>query len=783
MMESNEQESSPEPNKSSTSKGMLTFQIKNVDCTNQKAPRSRKGCITCKVRKKKCNEERPICKDCSRLQKRCVWIENSMTKAEVKYWTEKVEEDEKSRKLRIRGLKKVKTENNDTTNPTNNDNEAHTNNNMMKGKLNDTNGIQPGEPEITKEQDVKLDNLGLSPFSYHPTTPPSPLSPRMNLPPMSPISAAAAATTALHTSTNHSTSPMNSPLAVDNKLSPPRAISRIHSFTSLLNPDSILDQNEKNLNHFLSKQHPSQPSSPNSFLNFLKDLSHYQQTDHEHKITLLNDDMNDVDDIDSIKSDDDILGKVRQYENRIANFDNSSLEESLSPSFNQIFATMSNMLLPDPMNTPSTIPELSGAGYHLYNYYADTVSKLVSIAPSSQGSNSYQKVFLPLAHQDKGVLYGILAWASFHLGGEWAEEGAKYVDLAIDHISKMLTNSKRRQDEGEEVLNSDRNLTVCKLATLLILCGAEICRGDVKNWSVYLSWGWKILSSHGGILKFNQSQEEHWLISNFAYHDLLAASNSNRGTYFPSEQYDLVFQDKEGISRGRLNPLLGISKSLYKILGDIGTLVFESKKILRDYYQDDTRLAVSPEDELVSRDDELDEDNASQSSAHTRNGRLLLSVIESSNKLEDEIDCAKPNTEDLVDLTDEELELQLTMFEAFQITAKLFIRQAIRKINPSALESQMLVNDLIKCLDITISTSVQASLVLPVFMAGIHCVTPRSRNAMRDRIELYRSSYRASNVERVQCIMEEVWKINPVGDKVVDWYAILKEFDWDLNFA
>ena len=84
-----------------------------------------------------------------------------------------------------------------------------------------------------------------------------------------------------------------------------------------------------------------------------------------------------------------------------------------------------------------------------------------------------------MAHRDKGVLYAILAWSGFHLGGHWSEEGVKYLEYALDHLNKSMFDRPHH----------DRQMIVNMLATLMILCAAEICKGDVKNWSVYLHWG------------------------------------------------------------------------------------------------------------------------------------------------------------------------------------------------------------------------------------------------------------------------------------------------------
>ena len=125
--------------------------------------------------------------------------------------------------------------------------------------------------------------------------------------------------------------------------------------------------------------------------------------------------------------------------------------------------------------------------------------------------------------------------------------------------------------------------------------------------------------------------------------------------------------------------------------------------------------------------------------------------------MEKEIDESRPESDDLVGLTDEELELQLTLFEAFQLSAKLFLNQSIMKCNPSMLESQVIKNDLIKCIDILLGTPVQASLVFPVFMAGIHCVTNHDRGEMKKRMDEFMKLYGPWNVRRAKFIVEKVW--------------------------
>ena len=205
---------------------------------------------------------------------------------------------------------------------------------------------------------------------------------------------------------------------------------------------------------------------------------------------------------------------------------------------------------------------------------------------------------------------------------------------------------------------------------------------------------------------------------------------------------------------------------LYPIIGDINTLAFESRRA-------SNQLLDSFQSDIVDVDDDL------------RN-RVILpvqDVLMKCRRLDAQIDGAKPEPEDLVNLTDEELEHQLTIFETFQLTAKLFLRQAVLRCSPRHLESQVLTVDLLKCIDILIDTPAQASLVFPVFMAGIHSITEKDRQKMKARIDRYMQSYAVTSISRVTTLMERVWELNPNGDAAMDWFKTLEEFEWDLNFC
>lgn len=691
--------------------------------------RSKHGCLTCKIRKKKCNEARPICSNCGRLNKQCIWIDyEKMSAEEIKNLKESVEEDEKNLKLRRRRPQKE----------------------VSEAKTISTKTQDPSKRPITRVAKFSIGSP-MSAMNSSELSPKQPLErPSLNDLPPQPLGS-------LLTSHIKALSPI---LSLLNEMEPPavpiseNALSPLLLLLGLYKEPSLTEVRDI-LKH---------SSSPSIFASFLKEFSQFS-SGHSGDVVHHN----------SIEENDyDAASNLSSF------FEHFSTQHGLSPVNSLVtLSQFASFISPSPEAPIPLLPQLSSTGAYLYNYYTDILSSKMAITPLAlNDTNSFQNVFLPLAQRDNGVLYGILVWSAFHLGGEWLKEGQVYLDLCLGHISKSLTNLKQKQDAGlptPDSLKQNRQLVVNYLAALLILCGAEICRGDVRDWSIYLSWGWKIMTSNGGILNFNQTKEEYWLISNFAYHDLLSGSVVDRGTYFSADTYDEIFEDRDKVSRGQIHALLGVSKKLYKCIGEINTLVGKSNKVLS--YLSAPRPLETVQEFGTGRV------NADENSSLDKRSSLLQSILHRAAEIEQEIDGAKPDAEDLRRLCDEDLEVQLMLFEANQLTCKLFLHQSIYRINPSCLQSQMLTNHLIKCIDILLASSVVCSLVFPVFIAGIHLIHTLDREIMTKRLQHYMKVYGPWNVRVVKIVMERVWEENPDGNKVVDWHNIVKELGWDINFA
>lgn len=651
--------------------------------------RSRNGCVTCKIRKKKCDETKPLCSECKRLKKECIWVDHDkMDESKIKEIKKIVEKSESVNKLRKR-KKTILTHGNQLED-------------VPNAKRMQSPGLSPLINHVKDEYEI-FDPLSPDNSSFNNA---------LLSPPFHHI--------------------VHNPIESSSRL---EAIPHHKSLNFVSEPDQeVIEEVNNDVKNQeiqqVTKEHPMVVASPNSlspidFYNYLKDFGVDFMQDY------------------NIKSPD-------------------------SPNFNQIFNTLTT---PSPNFSISPLPmKLDDRSLELYNYYVNVLSPHISVAPKSNANdeNHYQKVFLPLAQQDDGVMYSVLAWSSFHMGRHTSiEEGSRYLEKAIKHFQSLTSN--------------DRNTIIVKLATLLILLGAEICRGDVVNWTKYMDWGSKLLQLNGGLSNFNRNKQEIWLISDFAYHDVLSSNLSERGAYFKVDEYKEVFN--HDLTSGISNPLFGISKDLYPIIGEISHLAFETNEDLKNLNNElnEKNISDSPINDLEDFEDVKETD--SEQSNHAKMNSLLLSVIEQIKILDDRIENAKPNKEDLYGLNEEEFEWQITLFETFKLSAKLYLRQSIGKCNPSTLESQVLNNDLIKCLDIVLGSPVESVLVFPVFIAAIHCVTKLQRNQMSRRIDGYIKTYGPWSNTRVKEVITKIWELNPDGDKAIDWHAILKELGWEINFA
>lgn len=697
--------------------------------------RSKNGCLTCKVRKKKCDEAKPKCSDCSRLGKECVYIDyQNMDSDSIKEIKARVEENETHMKLRKR--KRVVTEK--STSPLSFNNFKHFKSNVSERSS------APNSPDISNLLNHESED---SPTDY---------------------SLIERANNLLITSNIGSTNDLTHN---------PGHLSKVTFADDSIHNDDIINDNNENRDEDDDEKHDQyqRDESPNSLDEEHRSLVTHFYNDKNYRLIFENTKEGPLSpDFSNVFKDQPFLND---------NHDLTTFLNFVTSPSNSKFAlneVESHKLIapPTPTINGNLLSTLSPRGRYLYDYYVNVICNSVSVAPklTKTTENFYLQVFVPLALQDEGVMFSILSWACFHLGKpDDIREGLNYVKLALRHFHSQVS--------------TDKDTIIRKVSTLLILLAAEICRGDVKNWTKYLDWGSKLVNSIGGIKSFRQTKQQFWLISNFAYHDVLASDKVDKGLYFSNNEYSDIFTNE--LSNGILNPLVGVAKEIYLRIGEISALAYETNTKLANLKNElnEKNISTSPVYELRTDASEATFSGNghgspdSEMSNHAKINEILLSVKLEAMELDKRIEAVKPEPKELIDLSDQEFEWQITLFETFKLSAKLYLRQAILKCNPTSLESQIITNDLIKCLDIILGSPVEASLLFPVFMAAIHCVNQFERDGMMNRIDKFIQTYGPWSINRAKVVIEKIWQKNPDGDKVVDWNKVLKDLGWNINFA
>ncbi|CEP62594.1 Zn(II)2Cys6 transcription factor LALA0_S05e09098g [Lachancea lanzarotensis] len=500
---------------------------------------------------------------------------------------------------------------------------------------------------------------------------------------------------------------------------------------------------------------------------------------------------------------------------------------------------------------PSPLPSLSEPGLmklddtamHLYNYYRDSLSQIISIAPSRQ--NYYLRIFLPMAHQNKGILYGILAWAAHHLSlsgaastgiaqgvptitrcresspaaldetyrdVNWYDSDSIRDDPSTSLMSSPLSSSESsnssttRQSPGQsprsskkwpmdmemrpsaqpdpryaavaneytlyslqEISNSTREGLLPALANLLVLCGAEICQGDIERWRILLRYGARIIKDRtpnndiGELLTESEKPSSQldakvtrWLLSNFAYHDILGSDK----THFPMEQYSRILEEPAITYNYPVDPLYGVNRPVFQILGQVKNLARKIKQ------------------EMAA---------GGHNSGLVVNGPLY-NILGAAQRLQTSLYNIQPSEyelawyQNLADNGDDARPLAKVLYSVFRTTALLHLKTAVMRQPSESYEIQYMVLELSNDLDKVLGSRLEGGLCFPLFICGVNSY----HSALRQDVELkftnFLQRYKFRNVERAFAVMRQVWHDCDTGHEK-DWYDIVDEIGWDLNFA
>lgn len=370
--------------------------------------------------------------------------------------------------------------------------------------------------------------------------------------------------------------------------------------------------------------------------------------------------------------------------------------------------------------TPWYALQLDKTGISMFEYYSSYLANIICVS----SSNSFLDVFIPLAQADSAVLYALVAYASFHQNK--TDVGSKYLNKSIELIRRELPNHK-----------------MTTLAGILLVATAEICNGDMINWQKLLETAAEVIKMNGGLRRFTTNRTTRWLATNFFYHEILGASKYSGKTHFQPEEYDEVLRHDPGV-----HSLIGCCKSIFYLMAQLSELAAEAQTVYDNFDTSQFRR-----------------------------------LYERARDLEIQIDNCQPDSADIANLSSKDQEQQLTLFETFQLTAKLQLQQSVLRRNASSLNLQIIGADLIESLDVVLNTRVEGSIVFPLFMASIIATKEETRQKMMERFDGFYNRNLARNILRAKMLAQEVWSLDCYGTKYVNWYDLIKANGFDICFA
>jgi hypothetical protein len=387
--------------------------------------------------------------------------------------------------------------------------------------------------------------------------------------------------------------------------------------------------------------------------------------------------------------------------------------------------------------------------YQYLEYFFSDLLPDLSLLP--QESNYYSNIYLRMALTEKAALYCIVCWGCRAKKGhsiDYQNRNEEY-DSLVSVIREELTQMQSDLTK--------RNFFAC-FVCYMILVTMEISFGDTKMWSRYFNACFHMANKMPGCLKYLETEcyTEGWVLSqNFAYFDILASQTNENGTFYPITDYVDLFSIEAPNSRS--DPMQGCIRPLILLIGKTVSLLVEynALKISADYPGCDRYSVVSE-------------------------------MLEKANNLDNEISFCKPDLASLKYLATKcELEYHLTLFEAFQISAQLYLRQVIKNLPAVVPEVELLTMNLKEDINVLIEAKhFKKSLAFPMLLLGLCVSSPDDRAEVKRFFEeLIKLCGYLSSYQSIWVVIQRVWELNNNGQVYVDWFKISKQLEWKLNLA
>lgn len=382
-----------------------------------------------------------------------------------------------------------------------------------------------------------------------------------------------------------------------------------------------------------------------------------------------------------------------------------------------------------------------------------------SLVVSPRTSNYFCKTFLLLAYTDESIGHALASWGAFYMHQHHNED-------VQGHLMKAINLTSKRFPRGASASSYDYFTLLC---FHLIMLGFFVCQGDVSQWWTCFYKCYELILRFGGLRElsstFHASNDIKFLISNFFYHDILASHAFLNGPLVKVSEYRDIFENGFFESNYGIDPLQGCLNPVYLLLAE----ELEVKATMREYQ---LNLKLLLDEDPQELNEPLD--------AHLLRAQYLEFCHDNVRFMEQKIfDCAIDD-QLLKDASENEIELHNKAFALFKTVCELYWVLHLKECSPKSWELQRLLLCLFDHIEELQDTQMILILCLPLLMAGLVCFTKHDRSRMTQLFTLIIQKCPVHNVRRAWLVVQELWKRNTDGDKLLDWAEICRDFGWQL---
>ncbi|GAA5938710.1 Zn(II)2Cys6 transcription factor [Sporobolomyces koalae] len=461
---------------------------------------------------------------------------------------------------------------------------------------------------------------------------------------------------------------------------------------------------------------------------------------------------------------------------------------------------------------------------YLLSHYTTILAKHVSIASSATATSVYDRApsdggsssssssrnaaststsanlflsLIPHAHQKPFLMHSILSWSSANLAAASSSSSTTDYSSSSDKETSAMANLSDELGSLAETLlaevisglNDSQALPQNGrqvefepvLAAVLMLCQASICRGDVNKWRERLKQAAHVVNLVGG-LSACRSPLARQLVRNLLYHDVLSSSSSKHGLLLdysslrPSGAHKtssnaskqpasgLVRGDRGGTSEEEagdevLDTLMGLAEPVFLLIGKITSLAREKHEASR---------------------------KSSGMIAEEQLGALLAKLDEVRAELEHE----KERVDDFVSERPD-LEPHRYFHEVFRLAALLYLHM-VSELPPRSYPVVYIIRKMLSLFEMIVDDKLPGLCSCHFALYVMHLnstslTSPHSQLDDRQRstkvFDYHMEAFTFLNTNRSRKLIDEAWRRSRDGRIYVDPDAILEEWGWDLNFA